>query len=108
LLSIATANVLVVILRPDRQDLQGTAVMVDLARQLKVPKMLMVVNRVLQDIDVNAVRQQIEAKYDVPVVGILHNCDEMMRLGSSALFCLEYPDHPLTREIKTVAQSVMT
>ncbi|MCU0567711.1 MAG: MinD/ParA family protein [Oculatellaceae cyanobacterium Prado106] len=108
LLSIATANILVVILRPDRQDLQGTAVMVDLARQLKVPKMLIVVNRVLQDIDINAVRQQIESKYDVPVVGVLPNCDEMMRLGSSALFCLEYPDHPLTQEIKTVAQSVMT
>ncbi len=107
LLSIAIANVLVVILRPDRQDLQGTAVMVDLARQLKVPKILMVVNRVLQDLDANAVRQQIEAKYDVPVVGVLPNCDEMMRLGSSAVFCLQYPDHLLTQEIKTVAQSVM-
>lgn len=107
LLSIAIANILVVILRPDRQDFQGTAVMVDLARQLKVPKILMVVNRVLQDLDATAVRQQIEAKYDVPVVGVLPNCDEMMRLASSGLFCLQHPDHPLTHEIRTVAQSVM-
>lgn len=44
---------------------------------------------------------------NVPVVGVLPNCDEMMRLASSGLFCSQHPDHPLTHEIKTVAQSVM-
>jgi septum site-determining protein MinD len=108
LLAIAISNILVVILRPDRQDFQGTAVMVDLARKLKVPKILMVVNRVLPNLDFNSVRQQIEAKYDVPVVGILPNSDEMMQLASSTVFYLRYPDHPLTQEIKTIAQAVMT
>lgn len=107
LLAIAISNVLVVILRPDRQDFQGTAVMVDLARQLKVPKILMVVNRVLQNSDFGAIRQQIEAKYNIPVAGVLPNCEEMMRLASSDLFCLQYPDHPLTQEIKIVAQVVI-
>ncbi|KAA0252429.1 MAG: MinD/ParA family protein, partial [Chloroflexi bacterium] len=37
LLSIATSDVLIVILRPDNQDLQGTAVTVDIARSLDVP-----------------------------------------------------------------------
>ena len=108
LLAIAISNILVVILRPDRQDFQGTAVMVDLARKLKVPKILMVVNRVLQNLDFDSVRQQIEAKYGVPVVGILPNSDEMMQLASSTVFYLRYPDHPLTQEIKTIAQAVMT
>ena len=108
LLAIAISNILVVILRPDRQDFQGTAVMVDLARKLKVPKILMVVNRVLQNLDFDSVRQQIEAKYGIPVVGILPNSDEMMQLASSTVFCLRYPDHPLTQEIKTIAQAVMT
>lgn len=107
LLAIAISNILVVILRLDRQDFQGTAVMVDLAQQLKVPKILMVVNRVLQNLDCDAVRQQIEAKYNIPVTGVLHNCDEMMQLASSDIFCLYYLDHPLTRELKTVAQAVM-
>jgi septum site-determining protein MinD len=107
LLAIAISNILVVILRPDRQDFQGTAVMVDLAQKLKVPKILMVVNRVLQNLDCDAVRQQIETKYNIPVVGVLPNCDEMMQLASSDIFYLCYPDHPLTRKLKTLAQAVM-
>jgi MinD-like ATPase involved in chromosome partitioning or flagellar assembly len=38
LLSIAISDTLVVILRPDRQDYQGTAVTIDIARKLEVPK----------------------------------------------------------------------
>ena len=108
LLCIAVSNTLVVILRPDRQDFQGTAVMVDLARKLKVPKILMVVNRVMQNSDPEMVRQQLEAKYEVPVVGVLPNCDEMMQLASSGLFSLRYPDHPLTQIYHQVADKVMT
>lgn len=107
LLCIAVSNILVVILRPDRQDFQGTAVMVDLARKLKVPKILMVVNRVMQNSNSELVRQQIEAKYETPVVGVLPNCDEMMQLGSNGLFSLKYPDHSLTQIYQQVANQVM-
>lgn len=107
LLCIAVANTLVVILRPDRQDFQGTAVMVDLARKLKVPKLLMVVNRVMQNSNRDVVQQQLEAKYEVPVVGVLPNCDEMMQLASNGLFSLQYPDHLLTQVYSQVASKVM-
>ncbi|PSN19579.1 CDP-3,6-dideoxy-D-glycero-L-glycero-4-hexulose-4-reductase [filamentous cyanobacterium CCP5] len=107
LLCIAVANTLVVILRPDRQDFQGTAVMVDLAQQLKVPRILMVVNRVMQNSNPEIVRQELQAKYEVPVVGVLPNCDEMMQLASSGLFSLRYPDHSLTEIYQRVATQVM-
>lgn len=107
LLSIAISNILVVILRPDRQDYQGTAVMVDLARKLRVPKILMVVNRILQNSDFAALRDRIQTTYEAPVVGLFPNCDEMMQLASSDLFYLCYPDHALSQEIKTVAQQVI-
>lgn len=107
LLCIAVANTLVVILRPDRQDFQGTAVMVDLAQRLKVPRIFMVVNRVMQNSAPEIVRQQLEAKYEVPVVGVLPNCDEMMQLASSGLFSLHYPDHALTQVYHQVADRVM-
>lgn len=99
LLSITISNVLLIILRPDQQDFQGTAVTVEVARKLKVPKMLLVVNRVLQSFDFERVRQQVETAYHTPVAGILPNCDEMMQLASSDLFCLRYPDHSLTAEL---------
>jgi MinD-like ATPase involved in chromosome partitioning or flagellar assembly len=106
LLSFTISNTLVIILRPDRQDFQGTAVTVDLARKLKVPKILLVVNRVLRSFDFNSVRQQVEKTYNAPVAGILPNCDEMMQLASSDLFCLRYPDHALTQELHTVIKQI--
>ena len=107
LLCIAISNILIVILRPDRQDFQGTAVMVDLAQKLKVPKVLMVVNRILQNTDLESLKQQIETSYKMPVVGLFPNCDEMMQLASSELFYLRYPNHPLSREMQAVAQQIM-
>src|SRR5215207_9757871 len=53
LLSITISNVLVLVLRPDQQDFQGTAVTVDVARKLEVPEILLVVNKVLADYDLD-------------------------------------------------------
>lgn len=106
LLSITISNVLVLIMRPDRQDFQGTAVMVEVARKVKVPKMLLVVNRVLPSLNSNVVRQQVEKTYNAVVAGILPNCDEMMQLASSDLFCLRYPNHPLTQELRRVVNQL--
>ncbi len=106
LLSITISNTLIIILRPDRQDFQGTAVTVELARKLKVPKMLLLVNRVLQSLNFDEVRQLVEKTYDSPVAGLLPNCDEMMKLASSDLFCLRHPEHVLTQELQKVAQQV--
>lgn len=107
LLSITISSVLIIILRPDRQDFQGTAVTVDLARKLKVPKMLMLVNRTLQSFNFDDVRQQVEKAYDATVAGVLPNCDEMMKLASSDLFCLCYPDHQLTQELRKTVNAIV-
>ena len=48
LLSIAISDVLVIIMRPDQQDYQGTGVTVEVARKLGVPAMYLVVNKVPQ------------------------------------------------------------
>lgn len=107
LLSITISSVLIIILRPDRQDFQGTAVTVDLARKLKVPKMLMLVNRTLPSFNFDEVRQQVEKAYQATVTSILPNCDEMMKLASSDLFCLRYPDHPLTQELRKTVNEIV-
>ncbi len=48
LLSIAISDALVILLRPDQQDYQGTSVTVEVARKLDVPRILMVVNKTPQ------------------------------------------------------------
>ncbi|NEP00116.1 MAG: MinD/ParA family protein [Symploca sp. SIO2E9] len=107
LLSIAISQVLVIILRPDRQDFQGTAVTVDVARKLQVPKMLMVVNKALSAFDFEALRQQVETTYNASVAGILPLSEEIVQLGSSDVFCLRYPEHIVSQTLKEIVEQVM-
>lgn len=108
LLSITISDVLVLILRPDQQDYQGTAVTVDVARKLEVPKLLMVVNKAPTVFDFGQLKQRVEETYGAPVAGILPHSDEMMVLASSGIFALKHPDHPLTKVIEAIAQQVMS
>lgn len=108
LLSITISDVLLIILRPDRQDFQGTAVTVDVARKLQVPKLLLMVNKALPALDFKALKQDMERTYQATVAGILPLSEEMIQLASSDIFCIRYPNHPLSQVIKQVAQQIMT
>jgi MinD-like ATPase involved in chromosome partitioning or flagellar assembly len=106
LLSVILSDVLVVILRPDKQDYQGTAVTIDVARKLEVPKMLLVVNKALPSLNFNGLKQQIQTTYQAPVASILPVCDEMFQLASGDVFCLRYPDHVWTKGISAIAAQI--
>src|SRR5205823_2135555 len=45
LLSLVISHLLVVVMRPDRQDYEGTGITVKVAQGLEVPRMLLVVNK---------------------------------------------------------------
>ncbi|MFB2876736.1 MinD/ParA family protein [Floridanema aerugineum] len=107
LLSITISDILLLLLRPDRQDFQGTAVTVEVARKLQVPKMLLMVNKALPSLDFKALKEKIESIYSVPVAGILPVAEEMIQLGSSDLFCLKEPNHPFSQVISNVAQRII-
>ncbi|GAB4150691.1 MAG: MinD/ParA family protein [Cyanobacteria bacterium J069] len=107
LLSITISDVLVLILRPDQQDYQGTAVTVDVARKLEVPKLLMVVNKAPQVLDFVQLKQRVEETYDAPVAGILPHSDELMVLASAGIFTIKYPNSPLTGVVEAIARQVM-
>lgn len=103
LLSFAFSDILLVILRLDRQDLQGTAVTVDIARSLDVPHLLLVVNKVLARYDEADVRREVSRAFAAPVVGVLPLSEEMAALQSSNIFALRFPDHPWSLALKEVA-----
>ncbi|GAB4440635.1 MAG: MinD/ParA family protein [Cyanobacteria bacterium J069] len=107
LLALAMSNLLLLVLRPDRQDFQGTAVVLDLAQKLRVPKILMLINRVLASVDVADLKHQVESIYGNEIGAVLPNCDEMMQLGSSGLFTVRYPDHPLTHELERLVKQIV-
>jgi MinD-like ATPase involved in chromosome partitioning or flagellar assembly len=107
LLSIAISDVLLIILRPDRQDYQGTGVTVDVARRLNVPEMMLVVNKVPAVFSEAEVKAEVERAYRVEVAGVLPHSDEMMALASAGVFVTRYPDHPITGTLREVAARLL-
>ena len=103
LLSIAIADVLAIILRPDQQDYQGTSVTVEVARKLDVPRLILMVNKVPAVFDVAAVKAQVERAYHCEVAAVLPHAEEMMALASAGIFALRYPEHPITTALTRVA-----
>ncbi len=108
LLSIAISDILLVILRPDTQDFQGTAVTVDIARSLDVTNLLLMVNKAVPNkYDYADLKEQIETSYKAPLTGILPLNFELADNASKDLFALRVPDHAWSRELVKVAESIL-
>ncbi len=105
-LSIAISHVLILILRPDKQDYQGTAVTIDVARQLKVRKMLLVINKVYKTLNRDALKQKVEETYNEKVAGVFPLSEDLVQLASEGVFCVKYPEHPVSQEFQKVAQQI--
>lgn len=107
LLSVALSDAMLILLRPDQQDYQGTAVTVQVAGRLAVPRMLLLVNKAPASLDPVALAQQVERTYGCPVVGVLPHSDELMGLGSGALLVARFPDHPVATTLRRVVDALV-
>jgi MinD-like ATPase involved in chromosome partitioning or flagellar assembly len=103
LLSIAICDVLAIVLRPDQQDYEGTSVAVSVARKLRVPRMVLVVNKTPTVFDFAEVKERVEGTYGCEVAAVLPHSDELMVLSSAGVFAVRYPNHPVTALYKQVA-----
>lgn len=107
LLSIAISDELVVLLRPDRQDFQGTAVTVEVAQKLGVKRLVLVLNKVLPIVAERGFAAEVERTYAAPVLGLLPESPDLLELGSGGLFTVRFPDHPLSAELRRVAAQLL-
>jgi septum site-determining protein MinD len=101
----AVSDRMLILLRPDQQDFQGTAVMVDVARRLEVLDISLVVNAVPAVFDLAQVKAQVEETYACPVGAVLPYSEEMSALASQELFVLRYPEHPITTALRQLVTS---
>lgn len=106
-LSIAISHIFLLVLRPDRQDYQGTAIIIDLAKQLMIPKMMLLVNKVVNSIDFDDLKRQIENTYSTPVAAMFPVSEEMILLGSNGIFCQEYPYHNWTKNLMKLVETIL-
>jgi MinD-like ATPase involved in chromosome partitioning or flagellar assembly len=107
LLSISVSDILIILLRPDQQDYQGTSVTVDIARLLDVPNLYLLVNKVLSKYDPKQIKGEIETVFESKVAGVMPLSEDLVELGSSDLISLLMPDHPWSKEIVKVAKTIM-
>ncbi len=103
LLSIAICDSLLLLLRPDRQDYQGASVTLEVAHKLEVPNLYLAVNKATSGYDFDALKQQIEAVYNCPVLAVLPLSEEIAQLASSELFYMRHPEHEITEALKHIA-----
>ena len=106
LLSLVISNTLIIVLRPDQQDYEGTGITVRIARELKVPNILLLVNKSPSSLEPDALAEQIQQAYGCKVIAVLPHSDEMMELASRGLFSLEEPFHPISKKYREIASQI--
>ncbi|HAS83008.1 MAG TPA: CDP-3,6-dideoxy-D-glycero-L-glycero-4-hexulose-4-reductase [Verrucomicrobia bacterium] len=104
LLTLAVSNTLVVVMRPDHQDYEGTGITVEVARELEVPEILMLVNKNPATYDVDEVKTRVEQAYRLPVAAVIPHSDDLMALGSQSLFVLAHPVHAVTAQYRKLLE----
>jgi septum site-determining protein MinD len=106
LLSIVISDALVIVMRPDKQDYEGTGITVKVARELQVPNLMLVVNKAPLILEPEAIRVKVEQTYGCEVAAVLPHSDDLMNLASEGIFVLRYPNHPITDLYKQVADKL--
>ena len=107
LLSLVISDALLIIMRPDKQDFEGTGITARVAKELEVPRISIVVNKTPPDLDIESVRQRVASTYDCHVAAVLPHSDDLMRLGSDGIFVVRHPDHPLSDLYRDLAAYVV-
>jgi MinD-like ATPase involved in chromosome partitioning or flagellar assembly len=103
LLTMRAVQTLIVVLRPDAQDLEGTGVTVQVARQLEVPHLMLMVNQLPATGQLQAVRARVEQTFGSEVAAILPQAAEFMTFDNDGLFALRHPGHPISVALQHLA-----
>jgi septum site-determining protein MinD len=108
LVLLALSDVVLVLMRTDQQEFQGTAVMVDLVKHLEIPKLRLLVNDLPDIYDPREFARDIRETHQCPVAAVLPHVSEMMSLGSRAVFALEYPNHHARKQLEDLLDDLIS
>jgi MinD-like ATPase involved in chromosome partitioning or flagellar assembly len=107
LLTAAVADALLVLVRPDAQDFQGTAVITGVAKKLQVPAILLVANKVIDGVDPVAFTARLHEAFGFPVAACIPLLPAIARLGSNGIFARLQPDHPVVTIMQQLTDQLL-
>lgn len=104
---ITFADLVFLVMRPDQQDFQGTAMIMAALREFK-GAVRVVLNQIVDRSQSQSLQEQVERAYRVPVAGVFDWTQEIAQTGSSRLFCLQYPEHPFTIALRSLIARIVS
>ncbi len=108
LVLLALSDVVLLLMRTDQQELQGTAVMVDLLKHLEIPKIRLIVNDLPDVYDPHEFARDIREAHQCPVAAVLPHANELMTLGSRDVLASIYPNHPITKTLEALINDLIS
>jgi MinD-like ATPase involved in chromosome partitioning or flagellar assembly len=100
------SDVMVAVMSLDRQDYQGTGVLVDLARRMEMPFITIVVNNVAGLYEANEVRAEVGRVYNCPVGAVVPHVATMAAPGETGIQAVDMPDNSAVLALEPVATLV--
>ena len=100
----ALCDALLVMMRPDRGDYQGTAVVLDVADSLNVPRKALALNYTPAEFDAGDLVTELQSVYGCTVAALLPYSAKLAALASGGLLALRRPSDPYL----TAAGSLLT
>ena len=104
----AISDILLLLIRPDKQDYFGSALLSELMTKLEVPNTYLVANKVVSLIDRQDLKNQLKNTFGYDVIGVIPLNEDFAQLGSQDIFVLEKPDHELSFIFCEIAEKIVS
>ena len=108
LLSVAYSDLLLLAMRPDQQDFQGTAVMLEVARKLGLTNIRLIVNQAPAGLDYQKLQAHVEKIYNCPLAAILPFIGDLWAIDGPGQLDLLDPEHPFPPRLARLVTQIET
>jgi len=100
LLAASVSDLTFMLLRLDQQEFQGTAVMVELIRNLESTELALVINDYPPHLKPAEIKKQTESSYATDVAAVMAHTNDLLTMASRNIFSLIHPHHPWTQSLE--------
>lgn len=104
--TIAFSDTQLLVLRLSEEYFEGTGVAIDVADQLGIAEMVLLINQVPDHYDFQQVKHYVEQTFKRPVVAVLPAIADLADVNHMNVFVIEHPNHPLTMLLTHVAATL--